>query len=517
MSENRKTNLCIAGAFLLLCAVSLYRKLSIAYLPGDQARPFVVYSVYMLLMGGWLYSLQSRITQKSMTMYLRLECYVMMFWLTVRMFQEAFLYENVHSMRITGYFIGFPLLLSTLFGMYAAFGLSRGEQYRISKKWYLLLIPDLMLLLLMLTNEYHHFVFRILPGEGENLYFHANVGIILILILATMQIVFRMLIIYQRTHQIKGKRRIKLLPLLIGIGMPLEVLPYFVNGFVARHELIELTAKLYFLEVMSWECCILLGLVPVNTQYRMVFKRSTAGMRIIDDNGETIIKSDRAKSFDHELFLRLKEEKMVADESGTEMYLYPLHSGSLVYQKDVSALYSTISELKTITKELEEEGTLIQRELRTRSEEAAVVAQNQIYDRLSSEVGSQLSLMEELIDEADDDSRESVLKKLTLIGTYVKRRCNLRLIEQENGTIDMNELYLSLNDIVRCLSLTGVSAELIWEPSAAYTSEYCIRVFDSVEEEIEKAAFRLSSMVIRIGEKAEIHICGEGGEVAHEV
>lgn len=90
MKENTKTFRYIIGAFLLLCIVSLYRQLSMRYIPTDPFRPFIVYAVYMLLMGTWMYSLKSRITQKSMLMYLRFENMVLIFWLTVRLLQEAF-------------------------------------------------------------------------------------------------------------------------------------------------------------------------------------------------------------------------------------------------------------------------------------------------------------------------------------------------------------------------------------------------------------------------------------------
>ncbi len=491
MRENRKTFLLIASAFLMLCTVSLYRKISICFFAGDRIRPFIVYAVYMLLMGIWLYSLKSRITQKSMLLCLRLESCVMIFWLTVRLIQEAVLYKNVHIMRISGYFIVFPLIVTTLFGMYAAFGLGRGEAYSIPKKWYLLLIPDLFLVVLMLTNEKHHIVFRVLPGEEENLYFHANFGIIVILLWATMLIVCRMLIIYHRTKQIKANRNLKLLPLLVGIAMPLIVMPYFINGFVAKRELIELTAKLYFLEAMSWESCIILGLVPVNTQYGMVFEQSTVGMRIVSSRGVTRICSRHARELQSGEFDELKNNSMISDESGHELHLHKIHDGYLIYHKDVSRIYSVINELNKTAAELQQESQLLREELRAKSEEASVSAQNQIYDRLTAEVGRHLELMKQLMSAPDRDNVEELFKKLCLIGTYVKRRCNLRLIEQESGTIEMEELRLSLADMIMCLRLMGVSSQLVWEPEGIYSPEYSLEIFDSVEKEIENKDFSL--------------------------
>lgn len=506
LKENIKTFTYIAAAFLLLCTVSLYRQLSMRYIPADPLRPFIVYAVYMLLMGAWMYSLKSRITQKSMLMCLRLESAVMIFWLTVRLLQDAFFYKNIHVMRVSGYLIVFPLVVTTLFGMYAAFGLGRGESYTLPRSLYLLLIPDSVLVLLMLTNEKHHIVFRVLPGEGENLYFHANIGIIIILLAGTALIVFRMLIIYWRTHQIRERLYLKALPLFVGIAMPLIVLPYFISGFVVEHELIELTAKLYFLEAMSWESCIILGLVPVNTQYGMVFEQSTVGMRIVNEQGVTQICSSHARELTNEQLRELKSSSMISDGEGHEMHLHPIGGGYLVYQNDLSQIYSVISELNQTAAELEQEGELLREELRARSEEASIAAKNQIYDRLTGEVGRYLDYMTELLESSADTDRGEMLRRLCLVGTYVKRRCNLRLIELESGTIGMEELRLSLSDIVKSLELLGVSTKLVWEPTEVYSADYALYIFDSAADRIEKNSSQLAQFDIYAQDKVRIYV-----------
>lgn len=506
MKDNVKTFIYIAAAFLLLCMVSLYRQLSIRYIPNDHFRPFIVYAVYMFLMGVWVYSLKSRITQKSMLMYLWLESSVLIFWLTVRLLQDGFFYKNIHIMRVSGYLIVFPLLVTTLFGMYAAFGLGRGDSYTLPRRFYLLLIPNAALVLLMLTNERHHIVFRVLPGEGENLYFHANYGIIIILLVATALIVFRMLIIYRRSRQVRERLCIKALPLLVGIAMPLIVVPYFFSGFVVKLELIELTAKLYFLEVMSWESCIILGLVPVNTQYGMVFEQSTVGMRIVNEQGITQICSSHAPELTDDQLCELKSSSMISDGKGHEMHLHPIGGGYLVYRSDLSQIYSVIDELNQTAAELEQEGELLREEFRTRSEEASVTIKNQIYDRLTDEVGRYLDYMNELLENSADTDRVEMMRRLCLIGTYVKRRCNLRLIELESGTICMEELRLSLVDMVISFELLGIRSKLVWEPTEIYSADYALYIFDSVADKIEKTGPQLVQLDIYAQDKVRVYI-----------
>jgi hypothetical protein len=91
MKESKKAILSISLAFLILCAVSLYRQLSLRFLPDDAARPAVVYSVYVLLTIWWGLSLRRRITQKNIRVFLYGEVTVMLFWLTIRFIQDGFL------------------------------------------------------------------------------------------------------------------------------------------------------------------------------------------------------------------------------------------------------------------------------------------------------------------------------------------------------------------------------------------------------------------------------------------
>ena len=80
--------------------------------------------------------------------------------------------------------------------------------------------------------------------------------------------------------------------------------------------------------------------------------------------------------------------------------------------------------------ELEEEQDLLAQEIRIQSDETSIQARNDIYDSLSSEVAGQLILLTALLSESfstDDWNR------ICLIGTYIKRFCNLRLTYQEDS------------------------------------------------------------------------------------
>jgi len=63
--------------------------------------------------------------------------------LFVRLLQDSVLYKNVHIMRVSGYCIVFPWIITLIYGFYAAFGLGKNEDYNLPKNGISCLFRDL--------------------------------------------------------------------------------------------------------------------------------------------------------------------------------------------------------------------------------------------------------------------------------------------------------------------------------------------------------------------------------------
>ena len=299
MSERKKSIIWLFVAAGLLFAVSGYRQLSMRYWPEDFLRPYLVWAVYMLLLLRWQYTITTKITQKAMHCHLTAQNIVSILYLTVRFIQDAFLYVNIPWMRFTGYFINIAAIFIPLFGLYVAFYLGKADDYRISEKWYLLLIPACLLSVLALTNDLHHFFYYIMPEESQpNLYFHPYIGTYIVYIWGLSIISYQVYVIYRRNGTTKSDSSDslyrKLIPFYEPILLLLFSIPYATTAYVVRFELVEYSAGLIFILVLCWQIYILVGLIPVNTQYEEVFRRSTVAMQILLPSGETIAASENA-------------------------------------------------------------------------------------------------------------------------------------------------------------------------------------------------------------------------------
>src|SRR5699024_10909113 len=101
----------------------------------------------------------------------------------------------------------------------------------------------------------------------------------------------------------------KLIPFYEPILLLLFSIPYAATAYVVRFELVEYSAGLIFILVLCWQLYILTGLIPVNTQYEEVFRRSTVAMQILSPSGETIAASENAAEISPAILEALKREQ----------------------------------------------------------------------------------------------------------------------------------------------------------------------------------------------------------------
>lgn len=505
MQPNRGQIFWTISAFALLLLISLYRQLSLRFLPGDLVRPYAVYAVYLVLLLGWGVSIRSRFTQRSMRLFLLIEAFVMLLWLTVRFVQEALVAGDIGLVRALGYFIHIPAVAIPLLGLYAAFGLGRGDDYRFSRMWYLLVTPGAGLISLALTDERRHFLYRLVAGETQpNLYFHPGCGIYIIYGWGLALIALRTVVIFRRSRPAKKRSVLqKLSPFLEPLALLAFCAPYTASSFWVHRELIEFSAGVFFIEAVSWELFIYLGLIPVNTQYKIVFDRSTAAMQIVSDDGCLLVRSASAPALTAEQVAALLRRQTVTAANGQELQAYQIQNGCFIWQRDVAQLHAVIGQLRKTAAALRQESGLLAQELKLKSEKSAVDEQDRIYNRLTLEVGPQLRLLRQLLAKQDAvHDREALFREISLIGAYVKRRCSLRLIEQTDGVISSEDLEMSFRELTGRLAGMGTDICLRWSGAALPSAQFALLCFDVFEFLLEYQQFALLAAEIALREDA---------------
>ena len=539
LPKQKKEIIYLISTFVVLCIASAYWQISKRIFPADAIRPVLIYSLYATLLAIWCVAIHSRVTQRNMRIYLTAENILMLFGMTIRFIQEMYWYRftidvlsinDILLMRFSGYCTNIAFILIPLFGFYASFGLTKTEEYRFNRIWHFLLVPAASLTLIVLTNDVHHFVYKLTYDETRStLYYHPNIGFNILIGWTFSLLLLRIFMIYRRSlypgwfmtkeekndsRRINGTRLTKLVPLLFTVLIALANIPYIATSFVVEFELLEQEVTLFFLEILVWESCILVGMVPVNTHYDEVFDRSTIAMQIIDKDGRNYLRSHGAPIITPAMFNKLKEIKSVRTPEGIDIHIQPIHGGYSVWQNDVSQTIAVIEELCQSLEELEKDAVFIQNELAIKSEEVAIKEQNAIYNRLITDVGRQISLIRNNLDECCNASDKNLIfKKICSIGIYIKRRCHLRLVEQSDGAISNAELQLSFYEIINYLNDAGIKAEVLWHTTKNLSPEFAIYTLDVFEALLEQELLNIYAISIDFKTDATIFVqvkfCGD--------
>jgi hypothetical protein len=489
--SNREDLKKILMYLMLLVLISCFRNISPFFL-NSALREHLVYFMYLSMILYWAHSIQTRFTQKSMRIYLLSEAAVAAGWMTVRFIQNAFLSENIAALRYSGYFIFVPVVLVPLLGFYASFGLGHGDDYHLSRKWYLLIIPAAALLVLALNDEQNHFLFQVFPEEAQpNLYFHPYIGLYIVISWSLLLICARTLLICQRNHvDSHATVRQWIAPFSEPILLLAFSTPYMLSSFWVKWEPVEFSAGALFIEALSWEIYIGIGLIPVNTQYEKVFNLSTIKMQILNQDGTVLVRSQQAPELSQDTLKQLQKKSVIETPNGQELQMFHMNDHDLVWMRDVFHLHTAIHELQQNTEELKQESDLLAMELEFRAEEAAAKEKNDVYNQLSTEVSQQLSMMTELISQIGQTDQDALIfQKICFIATYVKRRCNLRLIELLEDDVCQDDLIISIQDLIKCMKDLGI--EIVYDEKALpAVSQYGIQVLDLLEAIMEQEQFQ---------------------------
>ena len=112
-------------------------------------------------------------------------------------------------------------------------------------------------------------------------------------------------------------------------------------------------------------------------------------------------------------------------------------------------------------------------------------------------------LLNHLLQRTDAAADQAVLfRQICLIGAYIKRRCNLRLIEQSDGIISAEDLELSFQDLMECLSDLRVETELSWGLRVLPSPGFALQALDTWEFLIEYERFGPRSVKVSCGADA---------------
>lgn len=475
------------AALICVIAASIFRAIRTENLYWSVALFLLVYVLYVSLDIIWLQSLHRRIMQKKIRRYLCGTAILICFWLLLRSIRFGLLWDGmIRRYAWYGYYI--PMILIPLFGFYTALYMGKREDYDLPIRWKLLWIPAVLLILGILTNEFHQLAFRIYresPEQYSRGIFYLCAAIwIGVLESSTILILLRKSLILNIGRE-------KIIPFIVLGVSGVYYLLYAINSEIFGF--VELTAAFALSHACIWESCIAIGVFPVNTNYESLFQYSRLKMLIIDQKGKIYYHSMHHTLNISDYLEEITQGQMILLDTDTELHSVPIQGGYIVWQEDITEINEIIREKQEMERVLREQTELMQQEYEMDSRRIRIQKMNQIYQLVAEETrgicDKILLEIEELKAGKDNEDQRKQLLRINLEGVYVKRRCNLLMIWESMGQIPVEELHFCFEESLDNLEICEMKASLSMQLQGSLNKETAVLLYDILEQVIEQILF----------------------------
>ena len=494
----------------LLPTVFVFTAIAIAYACrmlakfdiGGPAVNHIRTALYLLLFTLWGFSLDRRIIQRQALHCLRLTAALMLLWLILRTLKYSVV-TGPAAGRYIWYLYYLPMLFLPLLWVYIALSMGKSEDYRLSRKSSILSIVPAVLFLLVITNDLHQQVFAFksgvpgLPVSGTYSYrplYFICLGWMVGCMAFSLVCLFRK----SRIPSGEGKR---ITPFVLGCAMLLYSILYLSGIPAVRWWFGDMNVMFCLLYAAIYESCIRCRMIPSNTGYVELFEASTLAACIADRSGRIVLRS-RAAGED---MTCPQEGQRIVRPDGMRISSAPISGGYAVWQDNVRQLAELRTRLNANKEEMErnkkklKDAYLVQKSLHELTEK------NRIYNELEAKHSRQTAQMRQMLarcESAGPAERRSLLKKVLLLGTYIKRSANLYFLSSEYQWLPQQELRLTVDEAVRALTACGTECGVIYRTTEPMRASEVVRLFDLLEIVAETTVDDLRSLFISVSDSA---------------
>lgn len=504
-SNSKKYSTILYVALAIFTAMVLRQIARWADAPLDWFCGMIRSAIYIELFIAWGVSLHRRIIQPQVRRYLTSISVLVVFWMTVRTIRYS-LDECIWLMRYLWYLYYLPMLLIPLLAVFVALSLGKPDNFRLSKWTGLLYIPTAALLLLVLTNDLHQFVF-VFPEDAivwVNDYSYA-LGYFLAVgwvVSCTITALVVMLIKCRIPHS----RTVLMLPFAPAVvALIYGVLYYFCVPWL-KFLTGDMTVVFCLLIVAILECCIECGLIQSNTGYEELFMVSRLGAQITNQENAVCLASANARALTEEQRISTKTQTVSADKSMI-VKSQPIGFGHVLWQENVAELTEAIEQIEEKCRDLAEHNRIRQENLKTRKKILALQEKNRVSDLLHRETAGQIDLIDRMLaqydTETDDRKRSRLLGGAAVVGAYIKRYGNLLLIGERTETADIRDLARCFDESFINLELLGVNCLHTLPSDIILATKDMLQVYRSFEAAVETSLSDLQYVWINVRESKE--------------
>lgn len=431
--------------------------------------------IFSGLIIGWGVSVAYRIVQKNIRICLVISAALMLLWMALR----AIKYNSPADINTYGRYLWYSYYIAMVFlplMMFFAM-LNIGEPENTNNRKYLLIIPAAVLVLLVMTNDFHQLAFVFEPDFHNWNKQYSYGPVYYVIVVWIFILVLSSIVLSINRCRISATRKKLWIPIVIILVAIIYTLWNNLNHGYSGLRIYNVPEVFCFASIALWESLIQIGLVPSNTGYGDFFNASNLNTLIFDNEGNVKYRSKNATNVSKDVVLQ-NGNSVVIDEN-IILKKHNIKGGKAVWTEDISAINRINRELSEVKEQISEYNVILKSEAELKKRRAAVTEQNKLYDSITEFIRPQLCDLENILKNIENNSGDISVNyaRACVVNVYIKRISNLLIMAKSRKMLNAFELENSIRELAEYISVYGISCSFFSNVSGEISAEKTIALF----------------------------------------
>lgn len=431
--------------------------------------------IFSGLIIGWGVSVAYRIVQKNIRICLVISAALMLLWMALR----AIKYNSPADINTYGRYLWYSYYIAMVFlplMMFFAM-LNIGKPENTNNRKYLLIIPAAVLVLLVMTNDFHQLAFVFEPDFHNWNKQYSYGPVYYVIVVWIFILVLSSIVLSINRCRISATRKKLWIPIVIILAAIIYTLWNNLNHGYSGLRIYNVPEVFCFASIALWESLIQIGLVPSNTGYGDFFNASNLNTLIFDNEGNVKYRSKNATNVSKDVVLQ-NGNSVVIDEN-IILKKHNIKGGKAVWTEDISAINRINRELSEVKEQISEYNVILKSEAELKKRRAAVTEQNKLYDSITEFIRPQLCDLENILKNIENNRGDIAVNYAgaCVVNVYIKRISNLLIMAKSRKMLNAFELENSIRELAEYISVYGISCSFFSNVSGEISAEKTIALF----------------------------------------
>lgn len=436
--------------------------------------------IFSGLIIGWGVSVAYRIVQKNIRICLVISAALMLLWMALR----AIKYNSPADINTYGRYLWYSYYIAMVFlplMMFFAM-LNIGKPENTNNRKYLLIIPAAVLVLLVMTNDFHQLAFVFEPDFHNWNKQYSYGPVYYVIVVWIFILVLSSIVLSINRCRISATRKKLWIPIVIILVAIIYTLWNNLNHGYSGLRIYNVPEVFCFASIALWESLIQIGLVPSNTAYGDFFNASNLNTLIFDNEGNVKYRSKNATNVSKDVVLQ-NGNSVVIDEN-IILKKHNIKGGKAVWTEDISAINRINRELSEVKEQISEFNVILKSEAELKKRRAAVTEQNKLYDSITEFIRPQLCDLENILKNIENNSGDISVNyaRACVVNVYIKRISNLLIMAKSRKMLNAFELENSIRELAEYISVYGISCSFFSNVLGEISAEKSIAIFKFIGE-----------------------------------